>query len=215
MISFISGKVRKITQDPSVITIDNNGIGYDVNLPVYVYQSLISDNIEKGSNIELEVYYHVTERQPKPVLVGFRHPTEKDFFEKLIQVEGIGPLKAANALILAASNIALAIETEDVISLQKLPGIGSRAAQKIIATLKGKVTQTALYRNDNYDEVTLESSKKLSQTVVSEGIDALVSLGYRLPEAQSQVQEAVSRNSLCEDDLQELLREVFKSNISK
>ena len=215
MISFISGKVRKITQDPSVITIDNNGIGYDVNLPVYVYQSLISDNIEKGSNIELEVYYHVTERQPKPVLVGFRHPTEKDFFEKLIQVEGIGPLKAANALILAASNIALAIETEDVISLQKLPGIGSRAAQKIIATLKGKVTQTALYRNDNYDEVTLESSKKLSQTVVSEGIDALVSLGYRLPEAQRQVQEAVSRNSLCEDDLQELLREVFKSNISK
>ncbi|MBA31425.1 MAG: Holliday junction DNA helicase RuvA [Chloroflexi bacterium] len=215
MISFISGKVRKITQDPSVITIDNNGIGYDVNLPVYVYQSLVSDNIEKGSNIELEVYYHVTERQPKPILVGFRHPTEKDFFEKLIQVEGIGPLKAANALILAASNIALAIETEDVASLQKLPGIGSRAAQKIIATLKGKVTQTALYKNDNYDEVTLESSKKLSQTVVSEGIDALVSLGYRLSEAQSQIQEAVSRNSLCEDDLQELLREVFKSNISK
>ena len=81
MISFISGTVRKITQDPSVVTIENNGVGYDINLPAYVYQSLVSDNIEKGSQIELELYYHVTERQPKPILVGLGILLKKIFLK--------------------------------------------------------------------------------------------------------------------------------------
>ena len=144
MINYLTGTIRSLTRDPAKVVIVAGGVGYEVSLPTYVYQSLANDGIREGSEVELEIYYHVTERQPKPMLVGFRHPSEKAFFEQLIQVEGIGPAKAAAALVFPVSTIASAIETEDLGSLQRLPGIGSRAAQKIVATLRGKVAATAL-----------------------------------------------------------------------
>ena len=95
MINYLAGTIRNITRDPAKAVVVAGGVGYEVSLPTYVYQSLANDGIGAGSEVELEIYYHVTERQPKPMLVGFRHPSEKEFFEQLIQVEGIGPAKAA------------------------------------------------------------------------------------------------------------------------
>ena len=152
MINYLTGTIRSLTRDPARVVIVAGGVGYEVSLPTYVYQSLANDGIREGSEIELEIYYHVTERQPKPMLVGFRHPSEKAFFEQLIQVEGIGPAKAAAALVFPVSTIASAIETEDLGSLQRLPGIGSRAAQKIVATLRGKVAATALLQDAGISE---------------------------------------------------------------
>jgi Holliday junction DNA helicase RuvA len=169
------------------------------------------EGIREGSKIELEIYYHVTDRQPKPMLVGFRHPSEKAFFEQLIQVEGIGPAKAAAALVFPVSTIASAIETEDLESLQRLPGIGSRAAQKIIATLRGKVVATALLQ----DAGTANQSHIASPTNVrSEAIEALVTLGYRPTEAQGKVDEAIRHTPEVADDLQELMRAIFRTQVS-
>ena len=187
------------------------GVGYEVSLPAYVYQSMSDEGIREGSKIELEIYYHVTDRQPKPMLVGFRHPSEKAFFEQLIQVEGIGPAKAAAALVFPVSTIASAIETEDLESLQRLPGIGSRAAQKIIATLRGKVVATALLQ----DAGTANQSHIASPTNVrSEAIEALVTLGYRPTEAQGKVDEAIRHTPEVADDLQELMRAIFRTQVS-
>ncbi len=187
------------------------GVGYEVSLPAYVYQSMSDEGIGEGSKIELEIYYHVTERQPTPMLVGFRHPSEKAFFEQLIQVEGIGPAKAAAALVFPVSTIASAIETEDLESLQRLPGIGSRAAQKIIATLRGKVVATALLQ----DAGTANQSHIASPTNArSEAIEALITLGYRPTEAQGKVEEAIRHTPEVADDLQELMRAIFKTQVS-
>ena len=112
MISYITGTIRNLTREPGRAVVIAGGVGYEISLPTYVYQSLANDGIREGSEVELEIYYHVTERQPKPMLVGFRHPSEKQFFEQLIQVEGIGPAKAASALVFPVSTIASAIETE-------------------------------------------------------------------------------------------------------
>jgi Holliday junction DNA helicase RuvA len=211
MISYITGKIRSLSREPGRAVIIAGGVGYEISLPTYVYQSLSSEGVTTGSDVELEIYYHVTDRQPKPMLVGFRHPSEKQFFEQLIQVEGIGPAKAAAALVFPVSTIASAIETEDLGSLQRLPGIGSRAAQKIVATLKGKVAATALLQDAGTSE---QSPAVPASDARSEAIEALVTLGYRPTEAQDKVDDVIRRSPEVGDDLQELMREVFKAQVS-
>jgi Holliday junction DNA helicase RuvA len=211
MISYIHGSIRSLTREPGQAVVIAGGVGYEISLPTYVYQSLANDGIREGSEVELEIYYHVTERQPKPMLVGFRHPSEKQFFEQLIQVEGIGPAKAAAALVFPVSTIASAIETEDLGSLQRLPGIGSRAAQKIVATLRGKVAATALLQDAGISE---QGQTPPIADARSEAIEALVTLGYRPTEAQDKVEDALRRTPEVADDLQELMREVFKAQVS-
>ena len=212
MINYLKGTIRNITRDPAKAVVVAGGVGYEVSLPTYVYQSLANDGIGAGSEVELEIYYHVTERQPKPMLVGFRHPREKEFFEQLIQVEGIGPAKAAAALVFPVSTIASAIETEDFGALQRLPGIGSRAAQKIVATLRGKVAATALLQDAGISE---QGHTQPPVDARSEAVDALVTLGYRPTEARDKVEDAIRRAPEVIDDLQALMREVFRAQVSQ
>ncbi|MDA1278737.1 MAG: Holliday junction ATP-dependent DNA helicase RuvA [Chloroflexi bacterium] len=212
MINYLTGTIRSLTREPGRAVVVAGGVGYEVSLPAYVYQSLANDGIKAGSEIELEIYYHVTERQPRPMLVGFRHPSEKAFFEQLIQVEGIGPAKAAAALVFPVSTIAAAIETEDLGSLQRLPGIGSRAAQKIVATLRGKVAATALLQDLGVSE---QGRTTPLSDVRSEAVEALVTLGYRPTEAQDKVDDAIRRSPTAVDDLQDLMREVFRAHVSQ
>jgi Holliday junction DNA helicase RuvA len=214
MISYITGTIRSLTREPGKAVVIAGGVGYEVSLPTYVYQSLSNDGIREGSDVELEIYYHVTDRQPKPMLVGFRHPSEKQFFEQLIQVEGIGPAKAAAALVFPVSTIASAIETEDLASLQRLPGIGSRAAQKIVATLRGKVAATALLQDAGITEQGQSVAVAPASDARGEAIEALVTLGYRPTEAQDKVDDVIRRTPEVTDDLQDLMREVFKAQVS-
>ena len=93
--------------------------------------------------IGLHIFYHATANQPVPVLVGFLRRAERDFFRKFTTVGGIGPAKAAKAMNVSVSTIARAIEQEDRATLTRLPGIGARGADKIIATLRGKVVAEA------------------------------------------------------------------------
>lgn len=214
MISYITGTIRSLTREPGKAVVIAGGVGYEVSLPTYVYQSLSNDGIRESSDVELEIYYHVTDRQPKPMLVGFRHPSEKQFFEQLIQVEGIGPAKAAAALVFPVSTIASAIETEDLASLQRLPGIGSRAAQKIVATLRGKVAATALLQDAGITEQGQSVAVAPASDARGEAIEALVTLGYRPTEAQDKVDDVIRRTPEVADDLQDLMREVFKAQVS-
>ena len=75
MINYITGSIRSLTREPGRAVVVAGGGGYEISLPAYVYLSLTNDGIGPGSEVELEIYYHVTDRQPKPMLVGFLHPT--------------------------------------------------------------------------------------------------------------------------------------------
>ena len=157
--------------------------------------------------IEFHIFYSVTERQPLPVLVGFEREEDRAFFEQFVQVEGIGPTKAATALVMPVPTIARAIETSDATTLQAMPGIGARAAQKILATLKGKVTEAAMLPED------IETSTTPSTpSVRNEVIGVLVSLGYRNTDAMTFVDEALTRQPDLADDEQRLLQEVFRGH---
>ncbi len=209
MISYIEGKVHRFDRSAETVVINAGGVGYQIVVPQFVMSALSARPVMVGDELALEVYYHVTDRQPKPILVGFQRGHERAFFEQLIQVEGLGPVRAAKAMIFSVSTIAQAIEAEDVRVLQRMPGIGARAAQKMIATLKGKVVETAMLRDEGYDAPVQPVVG--SGTGRDEAVEVLVNLGYRQPEAERDVDEALSANPELAGAPEELIRKIFKA----
>lgn len=207
MISYIRGTIRSIDRDSSRLVVEVNGVGYDVLLPSFVMRSLLQERGKrKDDEVELEVYYHVPDRPPRPVLVGFNSDFERRFFEKMIEVEDIGPSKAARAFIFSVSTVANAIENGDIQLLQRMPGIGQRTAQKIVATLQGKVAEFALLRDEGY--TTMPPAEE--EDVRDEAVEVLTALGHKKSEATAKVDEALRRSPGLKDT-QELIREVFRS----
>ncbi|MCH8234566.1 MAG: Holliday junction branch migration protein RuvA [Chloroflexi bacterium] len=209
MISYIEGKVHRFDRSSSTVVINAGGVGYQVVLPQFVMSALSARPVNVGDDLALEVYYHVTDRQPKPLLVGFQRGHERAFFEQLIQVEGLGPVRAAAAMIFSVSTIAQAIEAEDARVLQRMPGIGTRAAQKMIATLKGKVVETAMLRDEGYDAPAQPAVG--AGTGRDEAIEVLVNLGYRQSEAERDVDEALTEDPGLAEKPEELIREIFRA----
>ena len=157
MIGYIEGKILKKEEDRILILA--NQIGYEVLLPAIVMASLQDNQV--GDDVSLYIFYQQTERQPKPILIGFNLEIEKEFFQYFISVEDIGPLKAAKALTVPVREIATAIEAGELNALTKLKGIGRRTAQKIIATLEGKMGKFALIRpEDRMTEPPVEDFSK-------------------------------------------------------
>ncbi|GAC1328380.1 MAG: Holliday junction branch migration protein RuvA [Chloroflexota bacterium] len=205
MISYLSGTLKR--KLPDRVVVDVGGVGYDVFLPQFVMRTI--DAQAEGDKIEFDIYYHVTDRQLKPTLIGFKSSYEKRFFEKFISVEDIGPLKAARALSLSVSTIAQAIESEDISLLRQLPGIGDRTAKKMVATLRGKVAEEALLQDDGFSTPQMPGSSTPTSQVAEDGIDILIDLGHRRAEATSKVQSALKRRPDVAT-VDELILEVYR-----
>ncbi len=204
MIGYLEGKLLKKETDRVLVLA--NQIGYEVLLPVIVMESFQAKNI--GDKISLYIYHQQTERQPKPVLIGFNLEVEKEFFQYFISVEDIGPLKAVKALNIPVRDIARAIELKEIDRLRQLKGIGSRTAQKIIATLHGKMEKFALIRKTEKKETTI------GENFLMQVQDVLINqLGYRVVEAKRMIAEAMKRNSTISTP-EELFEEVYHSEVS-
>ena len=203
MIAYVEGKIIQVQENPArVVVLTESGVGYSVILPAVVEESI---QPEVDNNIALHTFYSVSERQPTPVLVGFESLGDKEFFEQFIQVEGIGPARAATALTMPIPTLAYAIETEDLVTLTLMPGIGQRGAQKIVATLKGKVSEAASR------PIETGTQRPRVADTRADVITILVELGYRNIEAASVVDEVLRNNPELIDDAQALLRSVFQS----
>jgi len=202
MIGYIEGKLLK-KEDERILLLANQ-VGYEILLPAFVMDSLKSKAI--GDDISLYIYYQQTERQPKPVLIGFNLEVEREFFQYFISVEDIGPLKAVKALSLPVREIARAIESKDIAMLKQLKGIGNRTAQKIIATLEGKMNKFALIRKTEKEREEMPVMRDFSKQV----LDVLVSqLGYKAADARKMISEAVKRNINISTP-EELIEEVYR-----
>jgi Holliday junction DNA helicase RuvA len=200
MIGYLEGKLLKKEDDRILILA--NQVGYEVLLPAFVMETFRSKAV--GNPVSLYIYYQQTERQPKPILIGFNLEVEKEFFQYFISVEAIGPLKAVKALSIPARDIARAIESKDVNTLKQLKGIGDRTARKIIATLEGKMDKFALIRKSEKIEypVVEDLSKKVLEVLVRQ-------LGYRTKEAKQMITDAMKRNTTLSTP-EELFEEVYR-----
>jgi len=203
MIGYLEGTLLK-KEDERILLLVNQ-LGYEVLLPAFVMETLNASSI--GDSVSLFIYFHQTERQPKPVLIGFNLEAEKEFFQHFISVEAIGPLKAVQALSRPISDIARAIESKDVSKLKELKGIGNRTAQKIIASLEGKVNKFALIRKG---EASQEIPVKDFESQVLEVL--ITQLGHKPADAKRYISEALKRN-ISISTPEELFEEVYRSEI--
>ncbi|HLN14607.1 MAG TPA: Holliday junction branch migration protein RuvA, partial [bacterium] len=146
MIAFLRGPIVRRTDE--FLVIECGGVGYEVHLPGFLRDLLRSDPQHIGETAELHVSYHVSANQPRPLLVGFLREIEQEFFERFITVDGLGPTKAMKAIVHPVEQVADAIERKDVAFLRRLPGIGGRTAEKIVASLNGKMGKYALLRTE-------------------------------------------------------------------
>jgi len=127
VIATLAGRLRRKLEDRVIL--ECGGLGYEVFLPpiaVRQIEHVTAGPGEKGSELELVVYYHATRDQPRPVLIGFTSDLDKEFFEKLITVKDIGPMVAARALALPVAELAQAIARQDEKFLRGLPASARR-----------------------------------------------------------------------------------------
>ncbi len=200
MIGYIEGKILKI-EDERVLVLANQ-VGYEILLPAFVMQKIGARKV--GDEIALYVYFQQTERQPKPVLIGFNLEAEKEFFQYFISVEDVGPLKAVKALSIPVREVAGAIENRDVHRLTQLKGIGKRTAQKIIATLEGKMGKFALIRKEEKKEIEVveDFSEQVYEVLVKQ-------LGHKTSDAKRMIGDAFKRNQAITTP-EQLFEEVYR-----
>lgn len=200
MIAYLEGSLLKKESDRILLLVSH--VGYEVLVPAFVMETIETKAL--GENLALYIYYHQTEHQPKPVLIGFNLEAEREFFQMFISVEAIGPLKAVKALNMPVKEIAGAIESRDAGPLKRLNGIGERTAHKIIATLEGKMGKFALIRD--LPEKVSGPAPDLSDKVVEVLVEQL---GHRPAEAREMVSDAMARKpdiSTPEDLFEEVYR---------
>ena len=200
MIGYLEGKILKKEEDRVLVLV--NQLGYEILLPAIVMKSLQNRNI--GEEISLYIFFQQTERQPKPVMIGFNLEVEKEFFQHFISVEDIGPLKAVKALNIPVREIASAIEAGEISKLTQLKGIGRRTAQKIIATLEGKMGKFALIRPEESKGAPLDEdfSKQVVDVMIKQ-------LGHKPADARKMIDMALKRNNSI-TTAEELFEEVYR-----
>ena len=200
MIAYLEGKLKQIFDEKLILLV--GGIGYDILVPAYVMQE-VKRTKKVNEDLSMFISFHQTERQPKPVLVGFRNELDKEFFEHFISVEDIGPMAAVKALTRPIREIAKFIEEKDVKSLRQLKGIGERKADKIVATLKGKVAKYALIPEVLLPGEIVEDFRKDVEGVL------IQQLGHKVLEAKKMIEEALKRNPSISTS-EELFEEVYR-----
>src|ERR1700684_4631641 len=131
MIAHLRG--RLLAKHPNQAVVEAAGVGYDVTISIPTF----SDLPAMGSEVALHIHTHV--REDAIALFGFLRAEEKQLFEKLITVSGIGPKLAITILSgMAADAMAAAIRSNDIARLTKIPGIGKKTAERMVLELRDK-----------------------------------------------------------------------------
>jgi len=196
VIATLEGRLRRRLEDRVIL--ECGGIGYEVFLPPIALRQIehvTAGPGEKGSELELVVYYHATRDQPRPVLIGFTSDLDKEFFEKLITVKDIGPMVAARALAMPVAELAEAIARQDEKFLRGLPGIGPQKAKNIVAQLQSKVAKFALARAGAAAEPIDTAPAPLDADGLRELVWEIMvkQLGHRPSEASQLITDALRR----------------------
>jgi len=168
MIAHLRGKL--IARHPNQAIVETGGVGYDVVISVPTF----SDLPPLGGEVALFIHTHV--REDQLALYGFLRAEEKQLFEKLITVSGIGPKLAITILSgMAASELGNAIRGNDVARLTKIPGIGRKTAERLVLELRDKLPAAG-------EEVA--AAVPALSAVQEDVLSALVNLGYQRAAAE-------------------------------
>lgn len=193
MYAYIQGILEEVENQR--IVVDANGVGYLIFVP----NSILNKLPPRGEKVKLYTYFHL--REDVQELYGFLEKEEKQFFEKLITVSGVGPKAALNMLsAYTGRQLAVAIVTGDRRLLCTAPGIGKKTAERIILELKDKIDNEAITsQGADPAPITRWNNERM------EALEALQALGYPAAEAEKAL------IGLEEKDPSELVRLALKN----
>lgn len=198
MISYIKGILEDMS--PGMVVVDNHGIGYQMMVPMR------GESFPKIGQ-EIKIYTHMHAREDDVSLFGFLSKEEKEAFELLIGVNGIGPKVGLSVLsTLSVYELKMAVISEDVKTISKTPGLGPKGAKKLILELKDKLSFEELEEDGMGVEI-LDTSADSSDSVMIT-IEGLVSLGYSKSEAAIAVNKVEDAKDLTPE---ELLKKALKN----
>jgi len=171
MIAHLRGKL--LAKQPNQVIVETAGVGYDVTITVPTFAELP----QVGTEITLHIHTYV--REDVLALYGFLRPEEKQLFEKLISVSGIGPKLAVTILSgMPADEMVAAIRRNDIARLTKIPGIGKKTAERMVLELRDKLPPLGAEAVTEIPTLTAVEEDVLS---------ALTNLGYQRSVAEKAV----------------------------
>jgi len=176
LIAHLKGELAIMQADHVVV--DVNGVGSKVSLPL----SIIAQLPPVGDEIELLI--HTAVKEDSITLYGFLEEPEQRIFELLLCVSGVGPKLAMNILsVLPVEEIAHAISSEEHRLLSRVPGVGTKTAQRIVLELKARLTEL---------EWAGAGGRRIQpeQRAIQDAVEGLIGLGYNRSDARSAVEEA-------------------------
>src|SRR5439155_25959027 len=164
------------------LVLDVSGVGYLVYLPPVVWDAL--GDLEPEQPLHFKIIYQASAQQPRPTLFGFLSDEEKEFFELFSSVPRLGGRNAAKAMVLPVNVLASAIQDGNRELLDRLPGVSSSGAEKIIASLRKKVAQYAAL-----EHVAAAPAPDTRDELKTDAIDLLVVMDVRKAEATRVVEQ--------------------------
>lgn len=189
MIGHLNGKL--VEKNPTELIIECGGVGYEVKISLNTFSSI-------GSVEALKIFTKLIVREDAQILYGFSSKEEREMFNHLISVSGIGPNTAMIMLSsLVPDEIAHAIQVEDVATIQSIKGIGAKTAQRVIIDLKDKMLKIIFSSENIFNQ---------NNTNRFDALTALVSLGFDKKSAE----KAIDKIAVGDESVEILIKEALK-----
>lgn len=193
MIGHLKGKI--MSSKPTQILLDVNGVGYKVGISINTFEKIVD-------KAEVSLFIHTHVKEDSISLFGFFTESEKEMFELLISISGIGPKIALGLLSgISVESLKEAIEEGNVSRIIAVPGIGRKTAERLVLELRSKV-----------EDISAGDFTKTQPTIKSEAISALTTLGYNAKVAEKAVRDLLIENQ--NYSLEDLIKKAL-SNLNK
>jgi holliday junction DNA helicase RuvA len=193
MIGHLKGKI--ISSKPTQILLDVNGVGYKVGISINTFEKIVD-------KAEVSLFIHTHVKEDSISLYGFFTESEKEMFELLISISGIGPKIALGLLSgISVESLKEAIEEGNVSRIIAVPGIGRKTAERLVLELRSKV-----------EDISTGEFTKTQPSIKSEAMSALTTLGYNAKVAEKAVRDLLIENQ--NYSLEDLIKKAL-SNLNK
>jgi Holliday junction DNA helicase RuvA len=185
-------------KEPDAVVVEAAGVGYRILAGSRMLASL------PPLGKEVKVYTYLNIRDDAHILYGFLDPDEKEMFQRLITISGIGPRVAMSILSgLTPSELALAVVTDDVRTITRVNGVGKKTAERLILELKGRIGNEELISGGAGP-----AQAAPQRDSAREAIEALMALGYASAEAARAVSQAPESANTVEQIIVHALRQL-------
>jgi Holliday junction DNA helicase RuvA len=185
MIAHLSGKL--LYKQATTVVLDVGGVGYEVTIPLSTFYDLE----DAGNEVKLRIYTHV--REDALQLYGFKTARERELFQQLISVSGIGPKLAITMLSgMSADEIIVSIRQNNLARLTSIPGVGKKTAERLVIELRDKIAALSSPALEEEFAAQAGAGAPASEDAVrDDALSALINLGYQKAAAEKAITAAV------------------------